>query len=74
MSRRIPIVGHPVRFSDWCRAWGAGCDVKAQERFAAELAAMAGKEFGLLVKFPDNLQLIDMMVNIVMVFADKDQI
>jgi len=49
MSRRIPIVGHPVRFSDWLGSWCAGLDAKAQERFASELAAMADKEFGLLV-------------------------
>ena len=49
MSRRLPIVGHPVRFSDWCQAWVAGLDAQVQERFAAELAEMAGKSFGLLV-------------------------
>ncbi len=47
--RKVPIVGHPIGFGDWCRAWAGCLDVRAQERFAAELAAGAGKDFGLLV-------------------------
>ncbi len=49
MSRRVPIVGYPLRFSDWCIAWRGCFDVRAQERFAGELAVRVDRDFGFLV-------------------------
>ncbi|MGE5280062.1 MAG: DegT/DnrJ/EryC1/StrS family aminotransferase [Deltaproteobacteria bacterium] len=49
MSRKLPLIGYPLRWSDWCLAWRGLVDAGVRERFGRDLAAWAGKESAFLL-------------------------